>query len=63
MNEYSEDSLIEGPWVIKRNGIYYLQYSASGTQWLARRAGWSPARHMARLSKDPTATGGSSIRL
>ncbi|HRR57694.1 MAG TPA: family 43 glycosylhydrolase, partial [Acidobacteriota bacterium] len=39
MNEYSEDCWIEGPWVIKRNGIYYLQYSASGTQWLTYATG------------------------
>ena len=39
MNEYSEDSWIEGPYVNKRNGIYYLQYSASGTQWITYATG------------------------
>jgi len=39
MNEYSENSWIEGPWVIKRNGVYYMQYSASGTQWLTYATG------------------------
>ena len=32
-NERSYYSWIEGPWVFKRNGIYYLEYSASGTEW------------------------------
>jgi xylan 1,4-beta-xylosidase len=32
-NEYTEISWIEGPWVIKHNDTFYLQYSASGTQW------------------------------
>ena len=32
-NEYPDVAWIEGPWVNKYNGVYYLQYSASGTQW------------------------------
>ena len=32
-NEYSDQSWIEGPWMTKRNGVYYLQYSAPGTDW------------------------------
>lgn len=24
---------IEGPWMVKNNGIYYLEYGAPGTQW------------------------------
>lgn len=24
---------IEGPWMVKHNGIYYLEYGAPGTQW------------------------------
>jgi len=32
-NEYSEQSWIEGPWMTKHNGIYYLQYAAPGTDW------------------------------
>jgi hypothetical protein len=38
-NEYSEAAWIEGPWVIKRSGTYYLQYSASGTQWTSYATG------------------------
>jgi hypothetical protein len=38
-NEYIADSWIEGPWVIKRNGVYYLQYCAPGTQWLTYATG------------------------
>ncbi len=33
MNEYTDVAWIEGPWMQKVNGTYYLQYSASGTQW------------------------------
>lgn len=39
MNEYSEDCWIEGPWMLKHNGTYYLEYSASGTQWLTYATG------------------------
>jgi xylan 1,4-beta-xylosidase len=39
MNEYPDISWIEGPWMLKRKGIYYLQYSASGTQWLSYATG------------------------
>jgi xylan 1,4-beta-xylosidase len=38
-NEYANAAWIEGPWVFKRNGIYYLEYSASGTQWLSYASG------------------------
>jgi len=38
-NEYANVAWIEGPWVIKRNGTYYLEYSASGTQWLSYASG------------------------
>lgn len=27
------DPFIEGPWMTKHNGTYYLEYSAPGTQW------------------------------
>ena len=27
------DPFIEGPWMIKHNGTYYLEYGAPGTQW------------------------------
>lgn len=33
MNEYPDVSWVEGPWIFKHDGTYYLQYSASGTQW------------------------------
>ena len=33
MNEYTDVSWIEGPWMYKHDGTYYIQYSASGTQW------------------------------
>lgn len=39
MNEYPDISWIEGPYVTKRNGTYYLQYSGSGTQWLSYATG------------------------
>lgn len=32
-NEYSGVGWLEAPWMTERNGIYYLQYSASGTDW------------------------------
>ena len=39
MNEYADAAWIEGPWMIKRAGVYYLEYSASGTQWLSYATG------------------------
>jgi hypothetical protein len=39
-NEYSNIAWIEGPWVIKHNGTYYLEYSASGTQWTSYATGY-----------------------
>ncbi|MBZ5618055.1 MAG: family 43 glycosylhydrolase [Acidobacteriia bacterium] len=38
-NEYTNAAWIEGPWVLKRNGTYYLEYSASGTQCLSYASG------------------------
>jgi xylan 1,4-beta-xylosidase len=38
-NEYSNVTWIEGPWVIKHNDTFYLEYSASGTQWLSYATG------------------------
>ena len=32
-NEYGGFSWIEGPWMTKHNGSYYLQYAAPGTDW------------------------------
>lgn len=43
MNEYPGVAWIEGPWVIKRNGVYYLEYSASGTQWKTYAEGYYTA--------------------
>ncbi len=40
MNEYTDVAWIEGPWVEKYNGTYYLQYSASGTQWKTYAEGY-----------------------
>jgi xylan 1,4-beta-xylosidase len=45
MNEYSEVTWIEGPWMIKRNDSYYLEYSASGTQWLSYATGVYTSKH------------------
>lgn len=42
-NEYPGVAWIEGPWIIKRNGIYYLEYSASGTQWKTYAEGYYTA--------------------
>jgi xylan 1,4-beta-xylosidase len=38
-NERSHLAYIEGPWMFKRNGTYYLEYSASGTEWLTYATG------------------------
>jgi xylan 1,4-beta-xylosidase len=38
-NERSHLAYIEGPWMFKRNSIYYLEYSASGTEWLTYATG------------------------
>jgi xylan 1,4-beta-xylosidase len=43
-NEYANIAWIEGPWAFKRNGIYYMEYSASGTQWLSYASGIYTAR-------------------
>jgi xylan 1,4-beta-xylosidase len=43
-NEYSHEAWIEGPFMFKRNGIYYLEYSGSGTQWLSYATGVYTAR-------------------
>lgn len=42
-NEYPTVAWIEGPWIIKRNGIYYIEYSASGTQWKTYAQGYYTA--------------------
>ncbi len=45
MNEYSEVTWIEGPWMIKQDDRYYLEYSASGTQWLSYATGVYTSKH------------------
>jgi len=44
-NEYANVAWIEGPWVFKHNGKYYLEYSASGTQWMSYASGVYTARN------------------
>ena len=44
MNEYTDVAWIEGPWMQKHNGTYYLQYSASGTQWKTYAEGYYTAK-------------------
>jgi hypothetical protein len=44
MNEYTDVAWIEGPWMQKYNGTYYLQYSASGTQWKTYANGYYTAK-------------------
>jgi xylan 1,4-beta-xylosidase len=43
MNEYTDVAWIEGPWMQERQGTYYLQYSASGTQWKTYADGYYTA--------------------
>ena len=45
MNEYSDVAWVEGPWMQKHNGTYYLQYSASGTQWKTYAEGYYTAKN------------------
>jgi xylan 1,4-beta-xylosidase len=44
MNEYPDVAWIEGPWMQKHNGTYYLEYSASGTQWRTYAEGYYMAK-------------------
>ncbi len=44
MNEYTDVAWIEGPWLQKHKGTYYLQYSASGTQWKTYASGYYTAK-------------------
>ena len=44
MNEYTDVAWVEGPWLQKRNGTYYLEYSASGTQWKTYADGYYMAK-------------------
>ena len=38
-NERTYFDYIEGPWVFEHGGTYYLEYSASGTEWLTYSTG------------------------
>jgi xylan 1,4-beta-xylosidase len=44
MNEYTDVAWIEGPWLQKHGGTYYLEYSASGTQWKTYAEGYYTAK-------------------
>jgi xylan 1,4-beta-xylosidase len=44
MNEYPDVAWVEGPWLQKHNGTYYLEYSASGTQWKTYAEGYYTAK-------------------
>ena len=44
MNEYPDVAWVEGPWLQKRKGVYYLEYSASGTQWKTYADGYYTAK-------------------
>ena len=44
MNEYTDVAWIEGPWLQKYHGTYYLEYSASGTQWKTYANGYYMAK-------------------
>jgi hypothetical protein len=44
-NEGTELSWIEAPWMTKRNGTYYLQYSAVGTEWKTYAVGVYTSAH------------------
>jgi xylan 1,4-beta-xylosidase len=43
-NEYPDVAWIEGPWLQKHAGTYYLEYSASGTQWKTYAEGYYTAK-------------------
>jgi xylan 1,4-beta-xylosidase len=44
MNEYTDVAWIEGPWLQKFKDTYYLEYSASGTQWKTYAEGYYTAK-------------------
>ena len=45
-NEYPDVAWIEGPWIYKYKGTYYLQYSASGTQWRTYAEGYYKSKKL-----------------
>ena len=44
--EYTGVAWIEGPWLFKYKDTYYLQYSASGTQWKTYAEGYYTAKNI-----------------
>jgi hypothetical protein len=44
MNEYTDVAWIEGPWLQRYHGTYYLEYSGSGTQWKTYASGYYTAK-------------------
>ena len=44
MNEYTGVAWIEGPWCFKYGDTYYMEYSASGTQWKTYAEGYYTAK-------------------
>ena len=45
-NEFTDVAWIEGPWIYKHDGTYYLQYSASGTQWRTYAEGYYKSKNV-----------------
>lgn len=45
-NEFPDVAWIEGPWVFKYKDNYYLQYSASGTQWRTYAEGYYRSKNL-----------------
>lgn len=45
MNEYTGVAWIEGPWLFKLGDTYYMEYSASGTQWKTYAEGYYTAKN------------------
>ncbi len=46
--DHNEDptlSFVEGPWMYKRNDLYYLVYSAPGTEWKSYAFGYYVSHH------------------
>lgn len=44
-NEGAQVSWLEAPWMTKRKGVYYLQYSAPGTEWKTYAVGVYTSKH------------------
>lgn len=53
-NEHSDVAWIESPWMTKRNGTYFLQYSGSGTEWTTYAIGvYTSASPLGPWTYDP----------